>query len=321
MALKFTLKPLSQKYFIIRLILIYLFSFCCGGYYFAAPLTFDSTILYKAHKEISAKEILYKMYGACDAVTAFSSDLIKEERFDAEKKLRRTKLTIKASTQPDFKVAITILDSDALGETGSELVFPAKKDTACLKGWRSALEGKYHNIFQDEVIRAKDKEHHTFSHIGFQYLVSIMRYYQSRDSSKYYKAIVVDEKESYYEVTINDIAYHENSTYQVRRTGETIVSIADALHINQFKVWELNKDKHIDYLTPLKISQSLRVPSSYAQRTILYIDKDTFLPLTQIIYDNNAAIPYEKYTFEEFRLNPAGFSKETYSINIISNHK
>jgi hypothetical protein len=25
-------------------------------------------------------------------------------------------------------------------------------------------------------------------------------------------------------------------------------------------------------------------------------------------------IPYEKYTFEEFRLNPAGFSKETYSI-------
>ncbi|MBP9926510.1 MAG: hypothetical protein KBF45_11030 [Cyclobacteriaceae bacterium] len=314
MVLKFIQKRLGPTYFITRLMLIYLFSCCGSGYHFAASLPIDSTILYKAHKEITVKEILNKMYEACDAVTAFSSDLIKEERFDTKRKLRTTKLAIKASTQPDFKVAITILDSDALGETGSELVFPAKKDTACLKGWRSALEGKYHNIFQDEVIRAKDKEHHTFSHIGFQYLVSIMRYYQNRDSSKYYKAIVVDEKESYYDVTINDIAYHENSTYQVRRTGETIVAIADALHINQFKVWELNKDKHIDYLTPLKISQRLRVPTSYARKTILYIDKDTFLPLTQIIYDNNTVIPYEKYTFEEFRLNPAGFSKETYSI-------
>jgi hypothetical protein len=314
MALKFTIKPLSQKYFIIRLILIYLFSFCCGGYYFAAPLTFDSTILYKAHKEISAKEILYKMYGACDAVTAFSSDLIKEERFDAEKKLRRTKLTIKASTQPDFKVAVTITDSDALGETGSELIFPAKKDTAYLKGWRSFLKGKYHNIFEDEIIRAKDKEHQTFSHIGFQYLVSIMRYYQNSDSSKYFKAIVVEEKEFYYEVTINDITYHESASYRVKQAEETIVSIADALHINQFKVWELNKDKHIDYLTPLKISQSLRVPSSYARKTILYVDKDTFLPLTQIIYDNNPIIPYEKYIYGMLRLNPSGFSKETYTL-------
>ncbi len=314
MILKYVSKIFNPVFMIVRLILIYLFSSCGGGYYFAGPLPIGAPSLYKAKKETTAKEILHKMYSACEAATSFSSDLIKEERFDAEKRLRITKLTMKATTQPDFKVAVSITDSDAFGETGSELVFPAKKDTACLKGWRSVLKGKYHNIFQDEVIRAKDKEHHAFSHIGFQYLVSIMRYHQNRDSSKYYSTTTVEEKEFYYEVTITDTTYHEKAIYQVKRKGETIVSIADALHINQFKIWELNKDKRIDYLTPLKISERIRVPSSYARKTILHIDKVHFLPLTQIIYDDDI-IPYEKYTFSSFRLNPAEFSKETFIVN------
>jgi hypothetical protein len=124
----------------------------------------------------------------------------------------------------------------------------------------------------------------------------------------------VEEKEFYYEVTINDTDYHERSFYRVRSAGETIVSIADALHINQFKVWELNKDKRIDYLTPLKISERIRVPSSYARKTVLHIDKVNFLPLTQIIYDNDN-LPYEKYTFSMFQLNPTGFSRETFAVN------
>ena len=93
------------------------------------------------------------------------------------------------------------------------------------------------------------------------------------------------------------------------KPGEDVFSIAGKKYLNEFKIKELNKLK--DY-TSLKPGQKLLLPNTYARKTILYIDKNTSLPLVQIMYDELGL--FEKYECHNLVMNPA-FKKEEFSQN------
>ena len=252
-----------------------------------------------------ARTVLNKMFEACRNTTRFSSFLLQEERFGI--KIRKSKQEIKVSTKPTLRALVSIVESEGFGESGTEICYPSKynSNNACFMTFMAkTAKGKVHNIY-DNVLCEKDKQHHPFPHIGFQYLMEVINFNIKQDSVKFFRALSIKEQPTFYELTIDDNQYNENVLYKVKGVGDgDFVTIAKTKGISQLKVYELNKEKKLDYCTPLKPGELLKIPSSYSRKTILYVNKINYLPLTQIIYDNNPTIPYEKYVFEGFNANP-----------------
>jgi LysM repeat protein len=84
------------------------------------------------------------------------------------------------------------------------------------------------------------------------------------------------------------------------KSNETITDVARKFYVNDQMILDLNR--HISYYDDVYPSQVITIPNSYARRIEFYIDKQTLLPLTQIIYDHKGL--FSKVRFTEFRLNP-----------------
>ena len=72
------------------------------------------------------------------------------------------------------------------------------------------------------------------------------------------------------------------------------------------------KNKDVDSYTDVWQGQTIKIPSDYAAKTILYIDQKTFLPLVLKIYDDEGL--FEHYEFLKLQLNPS-FQKDEFSRN------
>src|SRR5690606_18453639 len=84
------------------------------------------------------------------------------------------------------------------------------------------------------------------------------------------------------------------------KDGENITDLAYRLNISDFMILELNKNL-VDYHS-VKPGQQILIPNVYAKKTILYIDKKTFLPVVQIMHDQEGL--YEQYEFSNLIINP-----------------
>lgn len=252
-----------------------------------------------------ARTVLNKMFEACKTTTRFSSFLRQEERMGNV--VRKSKQEIKVSTKPTLKAIVIIVESEGFGESGTEICYPSKfnNNNSCFTTFLAcAAKGKVHNIY-DEVMCNKEKQHHPITHIGFQYLMEAINTRIKNDSIKFFKGLSIKEQPGYYELTIDDNQYNENVMYKVIGIGDNdIVTLAKTKGVSQQKIYELNKEKNLDFCAPLKPGLLLKIPTSYARKSVLYVEKISYLPLTQIIYDSNPTVPYEKYVFEGFNSNP-----------------
>jgi hypothetical protein len=86
--------------------------------------------------------------------------------------------------------------------------------------------------------------------------------------------------------------------------GEDLNSIARKLNISEYAILERNDE--IDFYDDIIPGQEIKVPSSYAKKMILYIDKEYMLPLVIKVYDDRGI--YEQYAYKNFVLNP-GFKE------------
>jgi outer membrane lipoprotein-sorting protein len=59
----------------------------------------------------------------------------------------------------------------------------------------------------------------------------------------------------------------------------------------------------IDSYDDIKAGQQIKVPNAYARKTVLYIDKETYLPIVQKMYDEKSLFAH--YEFHNLQLNPA----------------
>ena len=82
--------------------------------------------------------------------------------------------------------------------------------------------------------------------------------------------------------------------------GENISDIANRLHVNAYAILEIN-DVCSDY-EDVDPGQVIVVPSNYAYKMVLQIDKNTMLPVTIKIFDDNGL--FEEYVYNNFELNP-----------------
>lgn len=97
-----------------------------------------------------------------------------------------------------------------------------------------------------------------------------------------------------WKIEINDPDY-KIINYTVPAGTTTVWQIGSKLAISEYKIKELN-----NIGDDVKAGQVLKIPSSYAKKTTLYIDKSTYLPIYHKMEDEKGI--YEIYEFKDLKL-------------------
>jgi outer membrane lipoprotein-sorting protein len=145
--------------------------------------------------------------------------------------------------------------------------------------------------------------HHTLYELGFNYIGAIIKDIADKSGDKLEEYFVIEgevvfDHKKCYKLIIHYKPYALKN-YTIAQ-GETLTNIAYRDHLSDFKMLELNPS--ISDYNAVKPGQVIKVPSAYAQKTVLYIDKHTFLPIMQSIYDEKGL--FEQYEFYNVKLNP-----------------
>ena len=154
---------------------------------------------------------------------------------------------------------------------------------------------------------------YTIWQLGFTFIHEMLESYQKKYGDAFYNSLrteadAVSKGRTYYQLVIEKNDFHFDD-YKVLK-GENIVTIGQKLLVNDYMILEANPEyKHFD---DVKAGDVIKVPNIFGKKIVLYIDKTTFLPMVQIIYDNKDL--YGRIELSSFVLNP-NFTEMDFSKN------
>jgi outer membrane lipoprotein-sorting protein len=243
------------------------------------------------NNHITPQEILKNIFAAVSNIKTLRYNLQCNERIKG--KMKHTESQVKLQINPR-KIYLSLKGPELLwiqGENnGNALVNPG--------------EFPYINLNLDPygLLMRKD-QHHTIHEMGIHYLADIMKDGLAKAGNDIDKHFVIQGEEIYnghpcYRLSI---AFSEFTweTYTVKKT-ETITSIARKLHVSEYMVLERNA--HVNWYSDVKPGHVIQVPTVYAKLTMLLIDKESFLPLSNKVYDDKGL--FETYEYVNLQVNP-----------------
>jgi hypothetical protein len=192
---------------------------------------------------------------------------------------------------PDFKIYMKILASP---NEGTEIIFnQAKYGKACIVNAGKLIPNLSLSPF-GKILR-KD-QHHTFYESGFKYSVDLLKYVNAKMGNDAFNKFAKIESDIMYSgkmcyrLTLID----DNFKYEkyVVKAGETMYSIANLKKVSEFLI--LQRNKFNSYETNIE-GKTIEIPSSFAKKAIIYVDKITYHPLG--IEMNDEIGMFEKYEF------------------------
>lgn len=150
-------------------------------------------------------------------------------------------------------------------------------------------------------IMRKD-QHHTIFDLGFHFIGTtiantIVKAPKDFDKHFAYAGTLMWNKIDCYQVLV-DYPEYKYIEYTVGK-GETVTSISYKFSTSDYKI--RHKNELSSYFGTIKEGKKLLIPVPYCNKTILYIDKKTFLPVSIKVYDEGGL--YEAYEFYNIRLN------------------
>jgi outer membrane lipoprotein-sorting protein len=163
--------------------------------------------------------------------------------------------------------------------------------------------------------RVRQEQHHTIFEAGFWYLGNTMRGLikrienEKRDYNRYFKYLGESSwgGTSYYKLSLtNDEFAYENYTLT---KDETPREIAQRLHLNDALIEVKNNIGH----GRIKAGTTIKVPNSFAKKVELFLDKNTYLPYIQVVYDENGL--FEQYEMYNVEINPTFAPDEFLTTN------
>ncbi len=228
---------------------------------------------------LKVKELIEKTMAAVQSNTVLSFTFTRFERFKG--KMESGSSQIKLETTP-FKLYLKTLGPGG----GKELLYGVSS------GGKAVVEP---NAFPYVTLRIdpfssllRDKQHHTIFEIGFTYFGKIMTSFSRTINYKYKDFCTVDGEVLWngrkcISVTCNypQFAY---VTYIVKK-NETLTSIAARLNLSDYMMLEKNSETVDDY-DDLDEGEAILIPNLYCKKITFYIDKENFLPIRQLIYDD-----------------------------------
>ena len=154
-------------------------------------------------------------------------------------------------------------------------------------------------------------QHHTLFNTGFDMIADILGQALKRaekeainhpelspDAIFKYDGDVNWAGKSCYKIVISDPEFKYVS-YTVKE-GETLDSYAKANRICGYLV--IDNNSNVNGFDDFDAGNTIKVPTSYAKNTVLYIDKQSYMPIVQIMSDEKG--PFERYEFHDLKINP-----------------
>lgn len=158
------------------------------------------------------------------------------------------------------------------------------------------------------------EQHHSPVSAGFGLVVKIMDAAVKRaDAEKKFDEVfkyvgdVTYQNKSCYKVVIEDPTW-AITTYKAGK-GENMYSVSQKLLIPEYSLTELNGVKNFEEDLS---GRTLKVPTSYAKKTVFYIDKSNNFPIFQEMSDDKGV--FERYEFSNLILNPT-FAADEFTEN------
>lgn len=272
-------------------------------------IVFSEDVQSNQQNMISSKEIMDNMFAAIRKVR--TAKFIMKDWERRENRMREGEQHIKINISPFWLYAYIQKPSkgvEALWRQGENknkvLVHPNSFPYISLNldpNGSLVRSGSHHNLFA----------------ANFNYTASVIRDTYQKVGSEFpnifkYEGDIIFAGKDCYKIVI-DYTPYKLYNYKVK-PDEDVFSIAQKLYLNEFKIKELN---NLDDYTGLKPGQILLLPNAYARKTILYIDKKTFLPLVQIIYDELGF--FERYEYHDLQVNLT-FKKDEFTKNFPAYH-
>jgi len=249
----------------------------------------------------SPKSIIIEMIQSADELVGFTAEITKEERIEGE--LVKQITAVKLIRKP-FQLYL----NQRYPKKGVEILLREGYDRVLINPnafpWINLSLDPYGGLM-------RRNQHHTVYDSGFDLMSGILHRELARigtDTSEhiFYSGIVDWQGRPAFLIEMTNPSYRA-ITYRVQ-LGEDLNLIAKKLNINEYAILELNED--VDYYDDVSPGQEIKVPSSYAKKMELYIDKEFMLPLGIIVYDANGI--FEQYAYSKFILNPK-FAKDEFT--------
>jgi len=247
----------------------------------------------------TAESLVNQMLSALDAGKTYEYTMVQEERIDG--KIHKNKIFTKIQEIPK---KVFIDNVEGANEGVQVLYVSGERDNKALVNKMFGIKLSPFN----SLIRKN--QHHTILESGFGLLIGSIRDAKKRaqaqnafdqvfqlagsvtfDGKSCYKLILTDPTFTYESYTIQD--------------GESLYSIAMKKKVCEQLIVEKNG---LGGFGSGKSGQTIQIPSSYAKKTILYIDKSNMHPIYQEMYDEKGM--FEKYTFYDLKVNPSFTSKD-----------
>jgi len=147
-------------------------------------------------------------------------------------------------------------------------------------------------------------QHHTIHEMGMAYISEILKDGIKRAGDKLDKYFVITGEEKYngrscYKLSIAfpDFAWHP---YTIKKE-ENITTICRKLNLSEYMV--LEKNPEATWYNDVKPGQVIQVPDAYGKLTLLLIDKEYLLPVSQKVFDDKGL--FETYEYSNLQVNPA----------------
>ncbi len=158
----------------------------------------------------------------------------------------------------------------------------------------------------------RKNQHNTVFNSGFNYTINIMEFLMKKYADKAEKMVIneglvkVEDGSICYKLTLEDPDF-KYINYTVKK-GETLTSIAKKMYVSDYMILENNPK--VDWFDDVEEGDVIKVPTVYAKKTILYIDKSVMLPTIIKIFDDKGL--FEQYEFSKLQFNPT-FTAEEFS--------
>lgn len=246
--------------------------------------------------------IIGKMRSAINKINKSSFELHSKERFGDKYVYKKMKFHIQESPK---KIYMKDMDK------GVELLY--------VKGWNN--DKGYINpsgfpwinislsIYDSKVVA---ENHHTIDDAGLGFVNILLDGFEStvakagkEKSDLYtYKGEVTYDGRTCYKIYLVPPTDFKYITYTTKK-DQNLMQLSRQIVASDFLMKEKNR---LSYSRTIKKGTQLMVPNAYAKKVIVYIDKQTHIPLVQMLYDEKGLL--EKYEYKNVSLSPNFASNE-----------
>ena len=245
-------------------------------------------------QEFDVHEMFAKMMKSIDNIKTVSFHLDKTERIKG--KMAPGSQDVKLNVSP-FKVYLKV----QVPNKGAEVLYIAGQNDGKAKVNPNAFPYMTLNLDPDGSILRKD-QHHSVKELGFGYTGDLLDFVYKKYKDKINDYVKLNGEVTFdgrkcWNITLTNKEYAIES-YTVK-SGETILSIARKLRLDEYSLLELNNIKNFD---DVKTGQSIKVTNSLCKQIEMYFDKETYLPVYQKLFDHKGLMATYEYT--NLKVNP-----------------